>query len=158
MIIIQDTREKEPWNFIHYDTCKGQEIKKLDCGDYTLHDIPDLIIIERKKSTSEITINLGIKYKQFVSEFEKMQRYRFRYVICEFTMEELLKFPLGSGIPKSKWKSLKMTGRFLMHRVNELSDDYGVEFIFCGNREAAREKTMELLLEAKDIYEEEYNR
>ena len=155
MIIIQDTREKIPWNFIAYDNCKGQIIRGLSAGDYTLDGYPDLVCIERKKSVNEIASNLGTKYTQFQNEMERLQVYRFRYVICEFTEEQLLIYPKNSGLPKRLQKKLRMSGKFLYHRINELIDRFNIEFIFCENRFEAEDKALELLQRAKDIYDEE---
>jgi hypothetical protein len=157
MIILQDSREQEPWIFLNYDGCRGQKTVKLDAGDYGVQEVPKLISIERKKTTGEIAINLGSKYSRFVKEMERLQQYRFRYVLCEFSLERLLKFPNESGIPKYRWSRLRITGRYLVSKINQLSETYSVEFIFCENREEARNKAMELLLAAKSVYDREHN-
>lgn len=158
MIILQDTREKQPWSFVSYDNCTAQKTQHLDEGDYTIEEIPLLISIERKKSVTELANNLGRKYSQFQNEMDRLQKYRFRYVLCEFTQEQMLIYPTGSKLPKRLFRKIRMSGKFLQHRVNELIDKYGIEFIFCENRFEAQEKAMQLLLKAKEIYEEENRR
>ena len=59
--VIQDTREKEGWYFSEYDKCSGMESGTLKTGDYTLRGFEELVCIERKASTSEISQNLGKK-------------------------------------------------------------------------------------------------
>jgi hypothetical protein len=155
LIIIQDTREKIPWNFISYNKCKGQIIHSLSEGDYTLEAYPKLICIERKKSVVELAMNLGKKYKQFRAELNRLQTYRFRYVICEFPEQQLLIYPTGCKLPKKILNKLRMSGKFLHKRVTELTDEYSIEFIFCQNRFEAKDKAMELFLAAKEIYDRE---
>ena len=155
MIILQDTREKQPWSFTSYEQCAAQKVFHLSEGDYTLEEYPFLISIERKKSVTELANNLGRKYQQFRAEMEKLQQYRFRYVLCEFSQEEMLIYPTGAKLPRRLLRKIKMSGKFLQHRVNELIDQYGIDFVFCGDRFSAQEKAVELLLSAKKIYDEE---
>lgn len=156
MIILQDTREKQPWKFVMYEQCSGQKIKYLLAGDYVLEGYPDLICIERKKTVTELANNLGAKYSQFKDEMERLQHYRFRYVICEFTQEKMLIYPTGSKLPRWLLKKIKMSGKFLQHQINELIDRYGIEFVFCENKFEATNRAMELLLKAKEIYDQEH--
>ena len=48
-----------------------------------------------------------------------------------------------------------MNGKFLAKRIDDVSEEFGVEFIFCNNREEARDKAIELLTEADRIYNDE---
>ena len=43
IIIIQDTREQQPWKFISDKRCAAQSVACLSEGDYTLADYPNLI-------------------------------------------------------------------------------------------------------------------
>lgn len=155
MIILQDTREKQPWSFTSYEQCAAQKIEHLSEGDYTLKEFPLLISIERKKSVTELANNLGRKYEQFKNEMDRLQKYRFRYVVCEFTQEQMLIYPTGAKLPRRLFKKIRMSGKFLQHRVNELIDKYGIEFIFCNDKFEAQDKAISLLLEAKRVYETE---
>ena len=155
MIILQDTREKEPWKFTSYQQCTGQIEYKLDAGDYALDQDEFLITIERKKSVAEISGNLGMRYDRFMKEMVRMQQYRFRYVICEFSYESLLMFPKNSKIPYKMRRKVRMNGKFLAKRIDDVNEEFGVEFIFCNNREEARDKAIELLTEADRIYNDE---
>lgn len=158
MIILQDTREKQPWNFTSYEQCAAQKITYLSEGDYTLDGYPFLINIERKKNVTELANNLGRKYKQFCAELEKLQQYKFRYILCEFSKEEMLIYPTGAKLPKWLYRKIRMSGKFLQHRVNELIEKYNIEFIFCGDRFSAQKKAIELLSMAKEEYDKERNR
>jgi len=155
MIILQDTREKIPWNFISYDICLEQRLCVLSEGDYTLHDYPNLVCIERKRLVTEIAINLGKKYKQFIDEMKRLQKYRFRYVICEFPEQELIIYPTNCKLPKRILSRIRMTGKFLHKRISEIIDKYQIEFIFCEHKYEAQDKAIELLIQAKNIYDQE---
>ena len=148
MIIIQDTREQQPWNFNSYNECSAQICDTLKTGDYAIQKYPSLIILERKKSVGELANNLGKHYDRFVRELERMQEYTHRYVICEFSYEKLLMFPKGTNLPRRVRSKIRMSGKFLAKRVNELMTCYETEFIFCKDKFEAQDKAMELLIDA----------
>lgn len=148
MIIIQDTREKMPWNFESFAECEGQVREYVDAGDYVIQGNEQLITIDRKKSVTELANNLGIRMERFRNEMERMQAYKYRYVVCEFPYEKLLMFPKGAGLPKTVLRKIRVKGKFLAKRVQQLSEEFNVEFVFCDNREDAQQKAIELFKEA----------
>ena len=150
MIIIQDTREKIPWDFLEYEGCEAQVVEKLEAGDYMIKDNYD-IIIDRKHSVSELAINLGKYIKRFRAELERMQKYKFRYIICEFPYDKLLMFPQGCNLPKSVVNRIRVKGIFLAKKTGILAEEFGVEFVFCANRIEAEMKAMELLQEVANV-------
>lgn len=147
MIIKQDTREKQPWTFDWYDGV--QEIRRctVKVGDYTLEGFEEIVAIERKRSTGELSINFGRKRKQFLAEMERMRNYRWKYVICEFPEENLENFPENSGIPKRDWKYLRMNGGYIRRTIHELSEEYGVAFLFCQNPFEAQDEVIKIFQE-----------
>lgn len=153
MLILQDSREKIPWNFESYNIEK--KVCALNTGDYGIDKCGKLITIERKRSVSELAGNLGKNYKRFRNELDRMKDYRFKYVICEFLYEELLKYPYNIGLPKKVIKKIRMSGKFLASRVSKLTDEYELEFIFCENLFVARDKAVELLIQAYNVYKSE---
>lgn len=147
--ILRDNKEKVGiWDFSFSNLVKSVDVVHLKTGDYTIKGLEDLICLERKKTTGEIAINLGQKYKQFSAELERMSTIKYKYVICEFTIENLTEFPTNSGIPKYLWKHIRVSGKFLLSRINSLSETFGVEFIFAGNKTNAEQKAIELLTNA----------
>jgi hypothetical protein len=131
--IIRDTREKKGhgWNFRKSEYCHGQIITKLETGDYSLAGLEDIFTIERKASATEMAQN--VSEGRFMNELHRLEDIRFSFIICEFTMDDLIKFPRGSGIPKHKWKYLKMKGPLLLKKVLELIRDFNVKFLFAGD-------------------------
>jgi len=145
MIIIQDTREKPDhcwdFSFFGYET----ERSKLDTGDYSIKGYSDKICIERKKTTGEIAINLGFKWKQFNNELLRMCLMPHKLILCEFPEEYLDFFPNKSGIPKDKWDTLKMSAGFLKKRFLTIPETYGVDIIFCPSKEQAEQIAIDFL-------------
>lgn len=155
-VVLQDNKEKVgQWNFSFSERVSHTEVCHLKTGDYTIKGLESLVCLERKKTTGEIAINLGKKWKTFKAELERMQSFKYKYVICEFHINDILFFPASSGIPEKLWPYLRMTGKFLLSRINQLSEQYGVEFIFAGCKANAESQAIEILtnvyLETKKV-------
>ena len=142
--IIKDTREKDGWNFEFYDNCKGVEIRGLKTGDYTVEGLEESLCIERKASTAEISTNLGKERKRFEAELERMSKFSFSYILCEFSCENLMEFPKNSTIPYPRWKYLRMNGKRMYSLLRSYEENYGIEVVFCNNKNEAELKAMEI--------------
>jgi hypothetical protein len=160
MIIIQDTREKNGWNFDIYEECHAVEKQGLKEGDYTTKGILDLeagtnrkiLRIERKFSTGELSTNLGKLYKQFDAEMKKMSEYDYSYLILEFSADDIFSFPENSGIPKHLWKNIRMNGKIIWAKLKGLEEKYGFQTIFAGCRQSAEDAAIEIFKEIHDGY------
>ena len=148
MLIYRDTREKTGWDFQPTSLCKGTIAKKLDTGDYTIKGLEDDVCIERKSSVSEIATN--ISDSRFTKELERMKEFKYRYIVCEFSVNDILAFPVGSNIPKYKWKRIKAKGPYIVKRLSQIMRDYDVHILFCGNPSNAEYFAYNLM---KNIYE-----
>lgn len=143
MKIIQDTREQKPldFSFFGHDTT----LAKLSYGDYSLQGYEELVFIERKASTGELAHNLGKGRDAFFREFERGRNAKYKYVICEFTYDNILEYPANSGIPANLARYVKMNSGYMLKLIEHLEIVYGVQFVFCGDRETATEKIIEIL-------------
>lgn len=122
MRVLRDSREKHGWEF------DDMIIKCLKTGDYTLEGFEDKLTIERKASTSEFARN--VVEPRFKRELERMQSYKWFYMIFEFSEYDLLHFPESSNIPKSRWNQLRVKPKFLFKKVAEYRDEYKCNIIF----------------------------
>jgi len=132
-IILADTREKTGWTFEPNDKCLGCEHVAIKTGDYTIKGLEDYICVERKATPSEISTNLGMDSVRFYKELERMRPIKHKYIMCEFYLDDLLRFPEGSGIPPSKLKLIKMTGKMVLKLLTEVQLEYGINVMFCGS-------------------------
>ena len=90
--VIKDTREQDGYFFKEYNACAGMIEHKLDTGDYTIQGLEDKICIERKGCVEELAINLGQKKYTFLEEIERMAPFDHKFLILEFSLEDLIKF------------------------------------------------------------------
>lgn len=135
--VIKDTREQDGWFFSEYDQCNGMEIGTLSTGDYTMRGFEDVVCIERKGCVSEIAGNLGKKKSAFNAEMERMKDYAFSFVICEFSMDDLLNYPNGSNVPHKLRSQVRVTGKYLLKCLLEFQIWYNTKVLFCGNKKNA---------------------
>lgn len=135
--VIKDTREQDGWFFSPYDKCSGMKVDTLHTGDYTLSGFEDVVCVERKASVSEIAMNLGKKKKPFQEEMERMKDFEFSFMILEFDMEDVLKYPEGSSVPRAARSKVRITGKYLLKCLMEFQIWYDTKILFCGNKNNA---------------------
>lgn len=130
--VLRDDREKSSaWYFPRGGTCEGTTVKRLPTGDYTIKGHEDDFVIERKYTTGELAGN--ITQKRFIRELERLDDYVSPFLICEFTMYDVLHFPVGSHIPQNTWSKLRVTSDFLLKRILEFQVKYKTKWIFAGS-------------------------
>lgn len=132
--IVIDTREQTPFDFsgiedkyFNFNSERGT----LKTGDYSLKGLEDIFVIERKASSAEVAQN--IMEERFEKEFKRLVEYKYKFVLCEFELRDVINYPIGSGIPQKIWGSIKVSGKYILKRITELSLDYNVPFIFAGD-------------------------
>lgn len=131
--VIKDTREQNGYNFSPHDSCLGMIEDKLDTGDYTILGLEDKICIERKASPEELALNLGKDKVRFMKEIERMMEFEHRFLILEFNLEDLIKFPDLTRIPIEKRPTVKITGKYMSKMLAEFQIYNGIHVIYCGS-------------------------
>jgi ERCC4-type nuclease len=137
--IIIDTREQQPWTFDNHITAN----QKLDTGDYSIQGLEHLLAIERKKSVAEIANN--ISEKRFVDVLERLSKIPYKFILLEFSLDDVYNFPIGSDIPKKLWPKLKISPKYLLKYLTEIQLKYGIHVIYCGDKSNA-EKMAESIM------------
>ena len=153
--VIKDTREQDGWVFSAYDKCDGMKIDTLHTGDYTIEGFDDVVCVERKACTSEIAMNLGRKKKPFQAEMERMKDYSFAFIICEFNMEDILRYPEGSRVPKKAQANVRVSGKYLLKCLLEFQIWYDTKILFCGNKNNAFLVCNSLFKRLNELFHEE---
>jgi len=130
--VIKDTREKEgSWDFSPSERCEGMIIDTLHTGDYTLRGYEKDFIIERKGKISEWATN--INQPRFADELERLQEFRWAYIILEFNSNDIMLWPENSGVPKKDRHKIKTTKYFILQKINEYLIKYKTRIILAGS-------------------------
>lgn len=133
--VLVDSREKEKYRYTFPESnySSGSIVMTLPTGDYTLVGFEDQLCIERKRSVQELSTNLH--EDRFYRELERMQTYKWSYLLLEFSLADLYSYPEGANLPPNVRSKIKVTGSYLMKKVVEVMTTYPyVQFLFCGNQ------------------------
>ena len=149
MKVIIDSREQQPFEFT---SSKIDETicTKLDTGDYSVEGFEDKLAIERKASVSEFYQN--VTQDRFWREMERLQKYKYKFIIFEFSVSEVEMFPHGSDLPKAVRNRLKISSAYLMKCIARLQVQYGINVIFGENRDNSVYLVTNIM---KEVYERE---
>jgi len=144
--IIVDTREQKPWTFDDHSVAN----RKLDTGDYSVEGLEKIFTIERKRSVSEIAGN--ISEKRFYDELDRMRDFKHKFILLEFSLNSVLDYPVGSTVPKKLWSTLKITGKYILKYLTEISMKYDVHIIYCGSSSNAEEMALSIMKRMVERY------
>lgn len=131
--VIRDTREQKEgagWIFTKTANCTGMTEKKLDTGDYTIVGYEKTFVIERKGALTEWAHN--VNEARFTKELERLEKFDQAFIILEFTLEDLMRWPHGCNIPKERLKDIRMNNYFLLKKTCEIMTQYKTKIIFAG--------------------------
>ena len=150
--VIKDTREQEGYHFSKYDKCEGMVERKLDTGDYSIEGLEEKICVERKASPEELATNLGQKKHAFMNEIERMKPFPHKFIILEFSLQDLVDFPEGSRIPESQKAKVKISGKYMLKMLMEFQIKDNIHVVFCGNKYNAFLTLMSLFKRINEMY------
>lgn len=150
--VIKDTREQDGYYFSAFNTCAGMIEHKLDTGDYTIQGLEDKLCIERKGCVEELAVNLGQKKHAFLDEIERMRDFPHKFLVLEFSLDDLLKFPDETRIPVKNKASLKITGKYMIKCLFEFALYNNVQVLFCGNKHSAFLAVSSLMKRINEMY------
>lgn len=128
--VLKDTREQKGWTFEETNKCEGTTIEGLKTGDYTLKGFEHSLCVERKGSVIEWAHNCI--EPRFIKELERMITFKYRFIILEFTMKDMLNYPNNVNLPAQIVAKLKMDGEMLLKKTLEFQIRYNVHIIFAG--------------------------
>ena len=123
------------WDFVEDDFCTGTVQCPVETGDYVIKDAPRLISLERKYSTGEVYNNLF--EKRFTKELERLMEFKYRYIICQFTAQDVIDFPRRSNIPDRYHDGLKANGSYILSRLASITLKYNIPVIYAGSASKA---------------------
>lgn len=145
--IIRDSREKPSNGWFFNDEQFTTTIGTLKTADYTVEGLEDQFVIERKASPAEFAVN--IFEARFERELERLDAFESAYILLEFTFEDILSFPVNSGIPRNKWKYIKTTPRLFLRKLQDMIEAHPtIHFMLVGNKGA--KVARKLMKEAHD--------
>jgi hypothetical protein len=126
--------------------------QKLDTGDYSILGLEDKICIERKGCVEELAVNLGQKKHAFLDEIERMSSFPHKFLILDFSLEDLVRFPEETRIPIKNKASVKITGKYMLKCIFEFELYNNVHVLFCDNKYNAFIAVSSILKRINEMY------
>jgi len=150
--VIRDTREKVGvWDFSESASIAETIERKLDTGDYSILGLEHILCIERKKSVAEFATN--VNQPRFAQELKRMEKFPYKYIICEFPMSRIIEFPEGSGIPFPLLNQIKLSPQYFMRRVSEIQVINNINIIFAGSVDNGKYAAGNIMKRVYELYE-----
>ena len=148
--VIRDTREKPGygWDFPETDNCAGTIIRGLKTADYSLCGLEGVLAIERKANTAEFAQNM--LQKRFERELKRLDDFKHPFMILEFTVEDIMTFPINSGVPKNVWSKLRVSKWFILKRLIDFQLNYKTKIILAGKH--GREVAASIFKRMAELY------
>lgn len=147
--VVIDTREKKPLE-LESGRVIAKEVRKLDTGDYSIVGMEEILCIERKASVAEVAQN--IHQQAFLNEMKRSEKYPYAFLILEFSMKELLNFPHLSDLPPAVKKRIRVGGKYLLTKLNELQVKHGINIIYAGCKKYAEMIVVDLMEEVYKLH------
>ncbi len=148
--IIIDTREKNPWCFEYGEYVIGTINEKLDTGDYTVKGLENKLCIERKQSVSELAQNFT--QDRFKNELTRMEKIEHKFLLLEFSMNDIIDYPVNSDIPKRMWDKLKVKGSHILGFIDSIQLHRKINILFCENHTNARDTAYRIMRKCQTLY------
>lgn len=149
--VIVDTREQHAWEFTECATAK----QKLDTGDYAILGLENVLCIERKSCVSEVANN--ITEKRFLDVLERMANYTHRFILLEFSMDDIMSYPVGSNVPKKMWDKIKIKPAYIIKYLTDLQIKHNIHVVFCGDPDNAKTFALSIMKRINETYGGQHN-
>ena len=137
--IIIDTREQKPWTFESHAIANT----KLDTGDYSIEGLENILCIERKRNVAEIANN--ITEDRFKDVIDRIKTYKFPFILLEFNINDVLRYPIGSTIPKKLWSKIRISPQYIMKHLIDMQVEHNIHVIFCGDSSNAEKIALSIM-------------
>jgi len=133
--VLRDTAEHEGhgWNFAPSQVCSGTVERNLFTGDYSLDGLEQekIFVVERKGSLSEFYGNLTNDWTRFNDELQRLDEFKFPYLVLEFLPGDITWFPRGSGIPRGVIR-MSNPPDFIIRKLWEIELKHKTRVMFVG--------------------------
>lgn len=144
---IADTREQQP---LEFDSPNIESVvtKKLETGDYSIVGLEDILCIERKNGIAEFYRN--IMQERFENELERMKAFKYRFLVLECSLSEVMDVPYSLGLSQKQTAMCKLKPKYVLMKISEIQVNYGVHVVFAETREGVTEIITNIM---KRVYE-----
>jgi len=139
--ILIDTREKPANRLFAVNEAGDAQVaayieQKVDAGDYTVLEMPELVVIEKKQDGKELYGNLILKRDVFMRAVERMRQFKHKYILIQQTYAEFLDPRNWTfiGNTQRRFQAMAAVESWLI----SLSQTENIHFLFTGQKHCPR--------------------
>ena len=89
--------------------------------------------------------------KRFLRELKAMASFPHAFLLLEFGWHQIEQYPVGSTVPKSKWKDIRIKGKYIMRVLTSAQIEQGIHVIACGDSKRAEEIAFRIMRHVNDL-------
>ncbi len=151
IVVLVDTREKNPFDLIDGNKVIGSESIKLDTGDYTIKGIDDKwLCIERKSGISELYASLTSQRERFYKEIDRMKSFHHKFIVIEAESEDVINpeeyFWIKNKNKQQQWAIRNSATKVVRNSLLSLMLIHGIHVLFIGrDRSRSRQWIISIL-------------
>jgi hypothetical protein len=109
--------------------------QKIDAGDYTVAEFPDLVVIEKKQDGKELYSNLILNREVFMRSVERMRAFKHKYIIIQQSYEEFCDPKYWRYVARTKARQFAAIAAVESWLIL-LSQSENIHFIWAGKKKA----------------------
>lgn len=149
--IIRDTREKPShgWSYEPDAYCNGTIVQKLNIGDYSVAGLENYVAIERKESVDEFARNCVTK--RWTSCMDRMGACRHKFLLFEFSWNDINNYPHSAKVPAEVKKNLKVPAAYIRKVIYSAREKHRIHVLACGDRYKAERVAYRILKKAYEL-------
>jgi len=73
------------------------------------------------------------------------------FLLLEFTWDHIERYPVGTGIPNSKWKDLRIKGQYIMRVLTSAQIEHSIHVMACDDKKRAEEMAFRIMRHVNDL-------
>ena len=80
-----------------------------------------------------------------------MSTFPYAFLILEFSWSDIERYPEGSSVPRSKWSSIKIKGKYINRVISTARLQHGIHVIACGDKKRAEEVAFYIMRKVHEL-------
>ena len=84
-------------------------------------------------------------------ELKAMASFPHAFLLLEFGGHQIEQYPVGSTVPKSKWKDIRIKGKYIMRVLTSAQLEHDIHVIACGDSKRAEEMAFRIMRHVNDL-------
>ena len=81
-----------------------------------------------------------------------MNDYLYKFILLEFSLQNVLDYPIGSNVPQRVWSKIKIRPAYILKFLTELQTKHNINVVFCDNPTAANQMAFSIIKRVNEMH------